>query len=227
MEGIVWYVAFVLSATLHEAAHAWAGMRGGDMTAYAGGQVSIDPVPHIRREPFGMVVLPLISVFLMGWPFGYASAPYDPNWANRHPHRAAWMAAAGPAANFALVLLCVGAVWVGLWTGHFSVPNEVEYTHIVQANTQGLARTLGFLLSVLFSMNLIMTVLNLIPLPPLDGSAAIGLLMSEERAVRLQSVTRNPAFGLIGLILAWHVFGPLFRLAFLVIMSAIYPGHYS
>jgi len=227
MEGIVWYVAFVMSATLHEAAHAWAAMRGGDPTAYAGGQVSLDPVPHIRREPFGMVVLPLISVFLMGWPFGYASAPYDPQWASRHPHRAAWMAAAGPAANFLLVLLCAGAVWIGILTGNFLVPDSVRYTSIVEPANDGLARTLSFVLSVLFSMNLLMTVLNLIPLPPLDGSAAIGLLMSEEKAVRLQAITRTPGFAIIGLMLAWHIFGPLFRLAFLAIMSLMYPSHYS
>ena len=101
--GLVYYVVFLFSTTLHEAAHAWAALRGGDPTAYHGGQVSLDPRSHIRREPFGMVVLPLVSVALSGWPFGFASAPYDPYWAQRHPRRAAWMALAGPAANLALV----------------------------------------------------------------------------------------------------------------------------
>ena len=81
IETIVLYVAFVFSATCHEASHAWAAKRGGDLTAYAAGQVSLDPFPHIRREPFGMVILPLIGLFLIGWPLGFASAPYDPHWA--------------------------------------------------------------------------------------------------------------------------------------------------
>ena len=58
VEALVWYVVFLFSITVHEAAHAWAAMRGGDLTAYHGGQVSIDPIPHIRREPIGTVVLP-------------------------------------------------------------------------------------------------------------------------------------------------------------------------
>ena len=99
------YVAFLFSVTLHEAAHAWAAQRGGDLTAYLGGQVSVDPIPHIRREPFGMVVLPLISLAIFNFPFGFASAPYDPVWARNHPRRAAWMALAGPAANLLLVLV--------------------------------------------------------------------------------------------------------------------------
>ena len=82
---LVYYVAFLLSTTLHEAAHAWAAARGGDLTAYHGGQVSLDPIPHIRREPFGMLILPLVSALATGFPFGYASAPFDPQWALRHP----------------------------------------------------------------------------------------------------------------------------------------------
>src|SRR5215217_6143925 len=98
-DAIIYYIVFLFSTTLHEAAHAWAAKRGGDLTAYHGGQVSLSPVPHIRREPFGMLVLPLASSLLTGWPFGYASAPYDREWARREPRKAAWMALAGPAAN--------------------------------------------------------------------------------------------------------------------------------
>src|SRR2546422_6505961 len=71
-----WYLVFLFSTTFHEAAHAWVAQLGGDLTAYEGGQVSLDPRPHIRREPWGMVVLPLISVLMFGWPFGFASTPY-------------------------------------------------------------------------------------------------------------------------------------------------------
>ena len=104
VDAIVYYVVFVFSVTVHEAAHAAAALLGGDATAYEGGQVSLDPIPHMRREPFGMVLLPLASVFMSGWPWGYASAPFDPAWAERHPRRAAWMALAGPGANLAIVL---------------------------------------------------------------------------------------------------------------------------
>jgi hypothetical protein len=96
LEGLVWYVVFLFSTSLHEASHAWAAQRGGDPTAYLAGQVSLDPRPHIRREPFGMVFLPLFTAVTSGWPIGFASAPYDPLWAAAHPRRAAWMSLAGP-----------------------------------------------------------------------------------------------------------------------------------
>ena len=88
LNAVVFYLVFLFSTVLHEAAHAWTALRGGDPTAYHGGQVSLDPRPHIRREPFGMIMLPLISLAASGWIFGYASAPYDPRWAEQHPRRA-------------------------------------------------------------------------------------------------------------------------------------------
>ena len=129
--GLVYYVVFLFSTTLHEAAHAWAAMRDSDPTAYHGGQVSVDPHAHIRREPFGMVVLPLISVVLSGWPFGFASAPYDPRWAMRYPKRAAWMALAGPAGNLVLVVGAALAIRVGSSAGVFAAPSAVSFDQVV------------------------------------------------------------------------------------------------
>ena len=106
----LWYAVFLLSLTCHEAAHAFMAYRGGDPTAYAGGQVTLNPLPHIQREPFGTIVIPLITFVSMGWMMGWASAPYDPLWEDRHPRRAAAMAAAGPAANAILALMALLAL---------------------------------------------------------------------------------------------------------------------
>jgi hypothetical protein len=95
--GLQWFLVFIFSTSWHEAAHAWVAHKLGDSTAYEGGQVSLDPTPHIRREPIGMVVVPIISYLIGGWMIGWASAPYDPRWANQYPRRAALMALAGPA----------------------------------------------------------------------------------------------------------------------------------
>src|SRR5436190_7365182 len=97
------YVVFLYSTVCHEAAHAWVAHKLGDSTAYHGGQVSLDPIPHIRREPLGMVVVPLLGLFINGSLLGWASAPLDPLWAAKHPRRSALVALAGPASNF---LLC-------------------------------------------------------------------------------------------------------------------------
>ena len=78
--GFVQYVVFLLSTTCHEAAHALAAKIGGDSTAAEGGQVSLNPIPHIRREPFGMVLMPLLSWLSQSGLIGWASAPYDMLW---------------------------------------------------------------------------------------------------------------------------------------------------
>src|SRR5512140_2727377 len=169
--GLVYYVVFLFSTTLHEAAHAWAAKLGGDLTAYHGGQVTLDPRPHIRREPFGMVVLPLIGVLASGWPFGYASAPYDPRWALRHPKRAGWMALAGPGANLVLVIVAAALLRLGVMSGVFYSPPSVGFAPLVGAAAGSSWPTIAFVLSVFFSLNLVLACLNLIPLPPLDGSA--------------------------------------------------------
>src|SRR5690349_10328888 len=86
--GFIFYVAFLFSTTCHEAAHALVAKIGGDDTAFACGQVSLNPVPHIQREPVGMVVVPILSLIATGSLFGWASAPYNPDWERRHPRRA-------------------------------------------------------------------------------------------------------------------------------------------
>src|SRR5260221_1217927 len=99
-QGFIWYIAFLCSTTCHEAAHALAAKIGGDDTAFVGGQVSLNPVPHIQREPWGMVVFPILSLIVTHNLFGWASAPYDPLWERRHPRRAAGMALAGPGTTY-------------------------------------------------------------------------------------------------------------------------------
>src|SRR5437588_519190 len=108
--GFILYVVFLFSTTCHEAAHALAAKIGGDQTAFLGGQVTLNPVPHIQREPWGMVIIPILMLVMTGSLLGWASAPYDPNWARRHPRRAAWMALAGPATNYTLMLIAAIAI---------------------------------------------------------------------------------------------------------------------
>lgn len=220
------YLAFLFSATVHEAAHAWAALRGGDRTAYRGGQVSLDPRPHIRREPVGLVVLPILMLGTAGWPFGYASAPYDPRWARRFPHRAAWMALAGPASNLALMIIAALLIRTALASGGFIVPDRVSFATVAAAADPGAWSVAAKLLSVFFSMNLVLFLLNMIPLPPLDGSAVVQLLMSETTAVRYQDALRRPGLGWVGLLAAWFLFPPIFRDAFAIALGLLYPGSY-
>ena len=200
-------------------------MRGGDLTAYHGGQVSLDPRPHIRREPFGMVALPLVSVALSGWPFGFASAPYDPHWAMRYPRRAAWMALAGPAGNVVLVLAAAIAIRGGMAFGVFGPPPAVTFDQVVIAQGPGAWQGAAFLLSVLFSLNLLLAIFNMIPVPPLDGSGAVPLLLSDGATARYQQfVWGQPALAWLGILVAWQLLPSVFQPLWLLAINLLYPG---
>ena len=204
--GAAWFVVFLFSTTLHEAAHAAAALKLGDPTAHAGGQVTLNPLPHIRREPIGMVVVPLLSFLLGGLMFGWASAPYDPQWAHRYPKRSALMAIAGPLANLLLVVTAGIIVRIGVAQEAF-IPGSM----LVEAAGGGWLGGITTLLSILFTLNLILFAFNLLPLPPMDGSAVVQLFMSDDAARWLQSFYRQPMIGWVGLLVAWQFFGRLFR----------------
>jgi Zn-dependent protease len=224
-EALLWFLAFLFSTTIHEAAHAWVAYRGGDRTAYEGGQVSLSPIPHIKREPIGMLVVPLLTAFTQGWALGWASSPFNPRWAERYPRRAALMAAAGPAGNFSIALVAWVALRAGLATGFFEPAEAVSFSHLVTfaGSASGAGDFLASVLSVLLMLNVLLGTFNLLPLPPLDGSGAVMGLLPRSFAEQLGSVMRSPGFSLFGLLVAWQLFpkiaGPLARL----VISTLYP----
>lgn len=193
---ILWFVTFVISTTVHEAAHALFALLGGDRTAYNSGQVTLNPLPHIQREPFGMVVLPLLGLITVGWCLGFASTPYNALWADRHPKRAALMSAAGPLSNVLLATVAFAILWfIGRPDG----------------NTEEAVRRIAATFLVL---NLLLAVFNLIPLPPLDGAGVVQGLVPKSRNV-FEMIARIPYGGIVVFILLIQVlpylFWPLFH----------------
>ena len=223
LDALAFYLVFVAAVTCHEAAHAWAAKMGGDLTAYRGGQVSLDPIPHMKREPIGMVLLPLICVSTLGWPLGYASTPYDPAWARSHPRRAAWMALAGPAANLALLLLAALLIRVGLAADVFHLPESVSFGAVAASSVSPTASVAAMLLSVFFCLNLVLFALNLIPVPPLDGYGALGLLLPQDLTLRYEEMLARSGVGWFGILIAWWIFSQIFDPIFWVAVSLLYP----
>ena len=219
----LWYAALLFSLVCHEAAHAWAALRGGDPTAYHGGQVSLDPRPHIQREPFGTVVAPLLAFAWGGWMIGWASTPYDPRWAAAHPRRAAWMALAGPAANALLVVAAALAIRVGIFAGVFDAPLAIAADRIAVGVAGGVWETLASFVSILFALNLLLLVFNLIPVPPLDGSGALALVLPEATAFRVRLAFANPMWGFFGILVAWLAIRELFPPILAVAIQLLYP----
>ena len=223
-EGALWYLVFLFSTVLHEAAHALAAHKLGDSTAYEGGQVTLNPIPHIRREPFGTLVVPTLTYALGGWMMGWASAPYNLAWAILYPRRAAWMSLAGPAANFLLMAFAALAVRTGILVGAFAPPDQINFTHIVSAVGAGGTVYVATFVSILFSLNLLLCLFNLLPVPPLDGSGVIPLFLAEDPARRyLAYIRRQPMLVFGGMYLAWKFFGYLYSPLHLLAINLLYP----
>lgn len=216
----MWYVAFLLSITVHEASHALIGKKLGDDTAED--QITINPAPHIKREPIGTVVVPLISYLVGGWMIGWASAPFDPFWRARHPHSGGWVALAGPVSNLLLAAIAAGAIHTGIAAGVFNYPFIISFSHIVASNSPGIWEGAAMFVSILFSLNVLLFAFNLLPLPPLDGATAIGLLMTEESALKFMEATQNPQFAFIGILLAWKLFDLVFPPVFHFAIQLLY-----
>jgi len=213
--GFIWYVAFLFSTTCHEAAHSLVAKLGGDDTAALGGQVTLNPIPHIRREPFGMVVIPLLSYVINQSMIGWASAPYDPLWERRYPRRAAWMALAGPAANYSLMLLAAIALRIGSqlgWLRHDPVTGQPDIATVT--------------LLIFFSLNLLLGTFNLLPVPPLDGSTAILLFMSESRAQKYLDWLRGNSYAMVGLLVALLFFRSFYRYVEFFAINLLLRGHF-
>lgn len=182
----VYAIPVIFAITLHEAAHGYVAKHFGDLTAYSQGRISLNPLRHI--DPFGTVVLPLILLAvskLSGGPgiiFGWAK-PVPVNFANlRNPKRdMLWVAAAGPFSNLAMALFWGLMVKFAIsWPGSYFGPP------LAVMGTAGVF------------INVIIMVLNLIPLPPLDGGRILVSLLPHRLAY---AVARIEPYGLLILIL--------------------------
>lgn len=163
----------ILAITLHEAAHGYAARHFGDPTAWMQGRITLNPLKHI--DPVGTVALPLV-LFAIGSPFVFGWAkPVPVNFGNlRNPKRdMLWVAAAGPAANLAMALFW-GAVLKLAWLlplNYFSVPMAEMAKFGILANV-------------------VLMVLNLFPLPPLDGGRIAVSLLPHRAAWKFAQIER-------------------------------------
>lgn len=184
-------VAIVLVATvLHEVAHAACADRLGDPTAKERGRLTLNPVAHL--DPVGSVLLPLLMAWAGGPIFAFAKpVPYNPNRLRNPVRDEVLVALAGPACNLAQAL--VGTVV-------FRLVLDVVYGSWIAASTS----TMGiWVLQVLASyvyLNLMLMFFNLIPLPPLDGSAIVSPLLKGEARMWYYRVQRYSMPVLLGLL---------------------------
>jgi len=229
LDGLLWYIVFIFSTTLHEASHALAALKLGDRTAHERGQVTLNPMPHIRREPIGTVAVPIISFILSGWMIGWASVPYNYAWSLKYPKKAAKMSLAGPLSNLLLVLITALIIRVGIGYEMFISPEQINYTHVVMASGGGWMDSLAMFLNVFFSLNLLLFIFNLLPIPPLDGSGLIPFFMDDERSRKYLQFVSNPSLSFLGIMIAWNVFDYIYVPIHLSVVNLLYLGiaHYG
>lgn len=169
----------LVSLVLHELAHGWVAARLGDPTARQAGRLTLNPLRHL--DLWGTVVL--VVTFLGsggGFLFGWAKpVPVSP-WLFRDPQRGMMLVgAAGPASNVLLALLSAALVWL----------------------TYGWSLFLAEMLMLSFVLNVVLGALNLLPIPPLDGSRVVGGLLPRGLYERWLGLDRYGSFVFTGLIL--------------------------
>ena len=177
-------VPIIFAITVHEVAHGWVASKLGDQTARLSGRLTLNPVKHI--DPVGTIVVPLVMIVLTPFAFGWAK-PVPVNWRNlNNPRRdMALVAAAGPGANVIMLVL-----WTLLLMILFGASHGISHTSILFIE----------MANVGIIINIVLIVLNLLPLPPLDGSRIVTAFLSPVAAQRYNSLERWGLLILIALI---------------------------
>ncbi|HEU4364661.1 MAG TPA: site-2 protease family protein [Candidatus Krumholzibacteria bacterium] len=200
-------VAFIFSVVVHENAHGLAAERFGDSTARDLGRITMNPIPHI--DPIGSLLLP-IAAFVSGVPFLGWAKPVPVNPANlRNPvvHNA-YVAAAGPASNF-LLALAAALLWIVVGVAFKYVPGLAE-------NGERSFLFFNTLCYSLITVNCVLAIFNLLPIPPLDGHWILMRYLPPGPREALASVGRWGFLVLIALLwsgILWRIIGPPLSLA--------------
>ena len=195
-------IPVLFAITLHEAAHGYVARHFGDMTAFQQGRISLNPLRHI--DPVGTILLPIMTLWLGGILFGWAKpVPVNFSALRRPKQDMLWVALAGPAANLFMALF-----W-GVWIKIALMSPESYYTEPLMEMAH-----LGV------KINVVLMVLNLLPLPPLDGGRIVVSLLPHRLAMKLAGIEPYGMFILIGLaitpVLGWILTPPIVLLITLI-----------
>ncbi len=179
----VWAIPVIFAITLHEVAHGWAASRLGDKTALMLGRLTLNPIKHI--DPIGTIVVPVALLVMGGFVFGWAKAvPVDMRNFKNPALDMAKVAVAGPLANLLMAVFWAIVAKTGTVL-QTSIPDIGTY--LIYTGFAGV------------SINLILLVLNLLPIPPLDGSRVLSAFLPKKLAWQYNQIAPYGFFILIGL----------------------------
>jgi Zn-dependent protease len=187
----IYAIPVLFAITLHEAAHGYVARHFGDLTAHAQGRISLNPLRHI--DLVGTIIVPIVILTFSKYLFGWAK-PVPVNYsALRKPRQhMAWVAAAGPAANLAMAIIWVVLLRVGIglssraeaWTEVANLHGTAGLVEVVMRHGTGAAEYLIGVSAAGVLVNLVLMLLNLLPIPPLDGGRILTSLLPVRAAGR-------------------------------------------
>lgn len=177
----IYALPVIFAITVHEAAHGFAARFFGDMTADRAGRITLNPLKHI--DPVGTILVPALTLLVGGILFGWAKpVPVDFSRLRNPKRDMLWVAAAGPASNFVMALF-----WALMIKLSVSSPNIYSEPMVLMGQA-------GVMI------NVVLMVLNLLPLPPLDGGRIAVSLLPNHMAYKYAQVERFGLIILIGLL---------------------------
>ena len=183
---VIWIPPVLFAITVHETAHGFIAYKLGDPTAMMLGRLTLNPIKHI--DPVGTVLLPIIMLWQFNFVFGWAK-PVPVTWENlKSPKRdMALVALAGPASNLVMALL-----WAAVMkTGYLLGPDFYWLSSVmVPMGDAGIF------------INTILMMLNLVPIPPLDGSRVVSGLLPGPWAWKFSRIEPYGLFILLALLIS-------------------------
>ncbi len=180
---IVCVPPILLAVTLHEVAHGWMAKINGDRTAEMMGRLSLNPLKHV--DPVGTIVVPALMVLSTGFIFGWAKpVPVSYNELNSPKKDMAKVAIAGPASNLIMMI-----IWAIILKMSLLAPNSMQWVTV----------PLTYMASVGVYINCIIMVLNLLPIPPLDGSRIVASYLPNSLAYQYGQMERYGVIILVAL----------------------------
>ena len=200
---VVYAPPVIFAITVHEAAHGFAAKHFGDMTAFNAGRITLNPLKHI--DLFGTILLPAMTILLGGILFGWAKpVPVDFRRLRNPKKDMLWVAAAGPASNFLMAI-----IWIFVIKLSIGAPEAISFP-LVEMGKAGI------------SINIVLMVLNLLPLPPLDGGRIAVSLLPMPYAIKFAQIERYGFIILIALMFSGvlnKILDPFINVVYSLIIS--------
>lgn len=210
LENVYIIPILIFSVVIHEMAHAWVALKCGDTTAKDLGRITLNPIPHI--DLFGSILIPLFSILATGQVFiAWAKpVPIDPRNFSHFKRDDTLVTIAGPLSNLIIAFVCVfltaAVYYITIAIGPVKGSIEYEFlNYLIKMFHMGI------------TLNVMLAVFNMLPIPPLDGSHILANVLPDEMAFRYRQI----GFMGIFIILALFNFVPGFTKLFIGIISFV------